>query len=132
MLEIMIVVILISLLASMVGVRLVHQSEKAKIRLADAAIHGSLGPALQYFYLDNNFYPTTQQGLEALVEKPTGAPEPTDYDEEGYLDRLRPDPWGMPYQYACPGMFNPKRFDLWSMGPDRQPGTADDICNWEK
>jgi general secretion pathway protein G len=129
LLEIMIVVILISLLATLAGVNLVHRAENAKIRLATVAVKGTLASALETFYLDNSFYPTTAQGLHALVEKPAGAPEPVNYDEEGYLDDLPLDPWNMPFQYESPGRHK-KRYDLWSMGPDRASGTDDDIGNW--
>jgi len=130
LLEIMVVVILIALLASFSSALIIRRSEKVKIMLARAAIKGHLTDTLQHFYLDNNFYPTAEQGLQALVEKPTGAPEPSDYPDEGYLEETPLDPWGMPYQYACPGSHNRNRFDLWSMGPDRQSGTPDDIVNW--
>jgi general secretion pathway protein G len=130
MLEIMIVVILISLLAGMVGVRLTQRFGGAKKKLTETIIKGTLSQALEHFYLDNHFYPTTEQGLQALVEKPSGSPEATDYPEDGYIEEIAPDPWGMPYQYACPGPHNKSRFDVWSMGPDRQSGTPDDIVNW--
>jgi general secretion pathway protein G len=133
LLEIIVVVILLSLLISMVGVKLVGQAESAKRRMARTMVKGgAIAQALDRFYLENGFYPTTQQGLEALVDKPSGSPEPQYYDDEGYLDEVDLDPWNMPYQYACPGTHNTRRFDLWSMGRDRQSGTDDDIGNWRE
>lgn len=130
LMEIIIVVVLIGLLAGLSSTVLLHKAQNAKKELARTAIKGLLTQALQCFYLDNNFYPTTAQGLQALVEKPSGSPEPTQYDDEGYLEEVPPDPWGMPYEYGCPGTHNKSRFDLWSCGPDRQSGTPDDIVNW--
>jgi general secretion pathway protein G len=128
--EIIIVVVLIGLLAGLSSVLLIRRAEGTKRELARVAIKGLLATALQHFYLDNNFYPTTGQGLQALVEKPSGSPEPEKYPEEGYLEEVPLDPWRVPYQYACPGTHNKTWFDLWSCGPDRQPGTPDDIVNW--
>ena len=130
LLEIMIVVVLISLLAGMVGVRLTGTAGNAKKEIAKAMVKGTLSQGLEQFYLNNGFYPTTEQGLEALVEKPSSAPEPTNYPDEGYLKEIELDPWRMPYQYACPGVHDKYGYDLWSAGPDRQSGTADDIGNW--
>ena len=130
LLEIMIVVVLISLLAGMVGVRLTGTAGNAKKEIARAMVRGTLTQALEHFYLASGFYPTTEQGLEALVEKPAGAPEPTDYPDEGYLKEIELDPWRMPYQYVCPGVHDKNGYDLWSMGPDRRSGTPDDIGNW--
>jgi general secretion pathway protein G len=131
LLEVIIVMVLLSLLVSLVGVRIVQQSDRAKERLARTMVKGgSLAQALDRFYLDNGFYPTTAQGLQALIEKPSGAPEPTEYDEEGYLDEIPEDPWKLPYQYRSPGESSRKGYDLWSMGRDRQSGTQDDIGNW--
>ena len=132
LIEIMVVVILISILAGLASVGIIGKFEKARIKAAEVAVKSTLRNALQQFYLDNSFYPTTEQGLEALVEKPTGSPEPEDYDEEGYLDDVPADPWNMPYQYACPAINSRRGFDLWSMGPDRRSGTDDDIVSWRR
>jgi general secretion pathway protein G len=86
--------------------------------------------------MENRRYPTTEQGLEALVARPTSPPEPLRYPEGGYLRRtkLPEDPWGQPYNYAAPGTNNPHSFDVWSWGADGSPGgTGDDadIGNWD-
>ncbi|MBM3334992.1 type II secretion system major pseudopilin GspG [Candidatus Sumerlaeota bacterium] len=132
LIEVMTVVVLISLLAALAGMRLVGNANRAKVKIARAVVKGTLSTALENFYLDNSFYPTTDQGLEALVEKPTSPPEPTDYPDDGYLKEIELDPWNMPYQYVCPGAHNERGYDLWSVGPDRQSGTADDIVNWRR
>jgi general secretion pathway protein G len=80
------------------------------------------------YKLDNNRYPTTEQGLDALVNKPTAAPEPRSYREGGYIKRLPQDPWGNPYQMLSPGQFG--KIDIFSMGLDGEAGTDDDIGNW--
>jgi len=129
LIEIMIVVVLMSLLAGMVGLRLIKNADRTKVRIAKTMVNGTLRQALEQFYLDNHSYPTTDQGLQALVEKPSIGPEPMDYPEDGYFE-VGLDPWDMPYQYVCPGVHNKNRFDLWSMGPDRQSATVDDIVNW--
>ena len=119
LIEIMVVVVLISLLAGFVSARVISKLNSSKLKIAETVIKGTLTQALQQFYIDNSFYPTTEQGLDALVEMPSGSPEPPDYDEDGYMDEVPPDPWGTPYQYECPGSHNRRRFDLCSAGPDR-------------
>jgi len=132
LMEILLVVVLISILAGLSGTYLVRRFDKAKVRLAEVEIKGRLSQALWEFYTENGFYPTTDQGLEALVQKPAGVPGQTHYEEEGYLEEVPADPWGMPYQYVSPGTQKPRSFDLWSMGRDRQSGNEDDIVNWQK
>jgi len=78
----------------------------------------------------NGFLPTTAQGLDALVNQPSGEPRPREWRQ--LMDKVPLDPWGTPYNYAAPGTHNPKGFDVWSSGPDRLPGTGDDLGNWDK
>jgi general secretion pathway protein G len=85
--------------------------------------------------MDNGRFPTTEQGLHALVQAPTSAPEPRSYRPGGYLQggKVPEDAWGNPYQYEMPGTNNVQGFDLWSLGADGQPGGNDtdaDIGNW--
>ena len=82
--------------------------------------------ALNLYRLDNFVYPTTDQGLEALVEQPS-SPEPPNWKAGGYLDRLPQDPWKQPYQFLSPGSHG--TIDIYSLGPDQQP-SDDDIGNW--
>lgn len=88
-------------------------------------------PLLQYS-MDVGFYPTTAEGLKALVVAPSDkAARWRGPYVQGGMDKLN-DPWGQPYQYRSPGTYNKSGFDVWSKGPDGQDGTPDDICNWSK
>ena len=92
----------------------------------------TLGAALKLYRLDNQRYPTTEQGLKALVEKPTIEPVPTNWKTGGYLDKLPKDPWGNPYQYLQPGIHG--ELDIFSLGADGQPGGTGndtDIGSWD-
>ncbi len=131
LIEIMIVVMIIAALAAMIVPRLGGRSEQAKRAVAEADIASNIGLALKLYELDNGNYPTTEQGLKALVSKPSSSPVPTNWNGP-YLERLRPDPWKNPYQYRCPGTHNPGGYDLFSMGKDGIAGTDDDITNWEQ
>jgi len=87
--------------------------------------------ALRMYNAQNGFYPTTAQGLKALVVQPTSEPRPRQWRsafEDGKVPR---DPWDNEYNYVCPGKHNVNSFDIFSSGPDRLPGTADDLGNWE-
>jgi general secretion pathway protein G len=90
----------------------------------------TLTTQLRAYEMQNLYMPTTEQGLQALVTMPTTDPKPRRWSQLMQKDGLI-DPWGQPYQYMNPGKHNPTGFDLWSMGADRQDGTADDIGNWE-
>lgn len=130
LIEIMVVVIIIGLLATLVLPRVIGRQQEAYVAKAKSDI-SALSAALKMYKLDNFAYPTTEQGLEALVKKPDTAPIPKHWKEGGYIERLPKDPWGNPYQYLYPG--EKMEFDLWSMGSDGQPGgkgTAADIGNW--
>ena len=135
LIEIMAVVIIIGLLVALVGVNVTGQMDSARVKTAEAQID-RLASALEFYRMDNAVYPTTEQGLDALIQKPTTPPEPRRYQPDGYLQRksLPLDPWGEPYQYRSPGEHNPRGFDLWSWGADRAPGGSDDgadIGNWD-
>ena len=83
------------------------------------------------YKLDNSRYPTTEQGLKALIKKPTASPVPKNWKKGGYVQELPEDPWGNKYQYANPGVHNPDSYDLYSFGPDQEEGSDDDIGNWQ-
>ena len=94
-----------------------------------------LESALEFYRLDNSRYPSTEQGLEALIDKPTGAPEPRNYPRGGYLKSAAglDDPWGERFHYESPGQHNPHAFDVWSLGADSATGGSEtdaDIGNW--
>ncbi len=130
LIELMIVVIIIAALAAMVVPRLGSRSEQAKVAVAEADINANISLALKLYKLDNGRYPTTSQGLKALLERPTASPMPTNWNGP-YLEKEPLDPWNNAYQYKNPGAQNKDNYDLYSMGTDGTEGTEDDIKNWQ-
>lgn len=129
LLELMVVVVILGILASVVVPNLLGNKEKADQQKAITDIV-ALENALDMYRLDNNVYPTTDQGLEALVSKPSN-PEPRNYRADGYIRRLPKDPWGNDYQYLSPGDHG--RVDVFTLGADGQEGGEEanaDIGNW--
>ena len=131
--EIMVVVVIIGLLAALVGPRLIGQGDMAKVTAARAQIK-NFEQALELYHLNNGFFPTTEQGLQALIEKPIMQPEPKNYQKGGYLNAkaLPKDPWGNEYAYLCPGQEG--EYDIISYGADGREGGEDtnkDISNWD-
>ena len=127
LLEVMVVIVILGILASLVVPNLMGNKEKADQQKAVSDIV-ALENALDMYKLDNNRYPTTEQGLEALVTKPQGEPEPRNYKSDGYIKRLPQDPWGGAYQLMSPGEHG--KIDVFSMGLDGEAGSDDDIGNW--
>ena len=127
LIEIMVVIVILGVLASMVAPNVLGNKEKADRQKAMSDII-ALENALDMYKLDNNHFPSTQQGLEALVEKPSGNPEPRSYRSNGYIRRLPKDPWGNDYLIQSPGNFGD--IDIFTAGPDGRPGTDQDIGNW--
>ena len=127
LLEVMVVIVILGILASLVVPNLMGNKEKADQQKAVSNIV-ALENALDMYKLDNSRYPTTEQGLEALVSKPQGEPEPRNYKSDGYIKRLPQDPWGGAYQLMSPGEHG--KIDVFSMGLDGEAGTDDDIGNW--
>jgi len=127
LIEVMVVVVILSILAAIIVPRIMDRPDKARIVKAQADIR-ALESALNLYKLDNHNYPTTDQGLESLVQKPADAPS---WKEGGYIDRLPKDPWGRTYQYLNPGAHG--SVDIFSLGADGQPGGEGkdaDIGNW--
>lgn len=91
------------------------------------------GQALNQFNMDCGFFPSTEQGLNALIQAPAVGKSCKNYDKDGYIERktIPEDPWKQPYIYESPGKHNTSTYDLSSAGPDKQPGNEDDITNWE-
>jgi len=120
--ELMAVVIILGILAMYVMPRIFGRVDEAKVTAAKVQIK-SFEQALKLFYLDNNFYPSTEQGLEALVEKPTTGRIPEKWREGGYLEKksIPLDPWGHPYVYLSPGR-NGEDYEIISYGKDGQEG----------
>ncbi len=128
LIELMVVIIIIGALAALAIPRLAGRSEAAKVTAAEADIKGNISLALRLYEVDNGRYPTTAQGLHALVEKPSSTPVPKNW-KGAYLEEDPKDPWGNEYQYVCPGTHPPKDYDLSSYGPDGVQ-SDDDITNW--
>jgi len=127
LLEVMVVLVIIGIIASMVVPNLMGSQDTAKEQKAVIDI-GSLETALGMYRSQNYDYPTTEQGLEALVEQTEIEPIPRRFPEGGYIRRLPQDPWGNDYQLLNPGEHG--KMDIFSMGPDGEAGTDDDIGNW--
>ena len=122
--EIMVVVVIIGMLASLVGVSVIRYLEKAK-RGAAAAQIKNFTTALDTYYMDNSNYPTTEQGLEALVSMPSSSPAPRNYPRDGYLPQIPPDPWGNEYIYYSPGSGGGP-YSIESYGADGLEGGEED------
>jgi general secretion pathway protein G len=130
LIELMMVVIIIGILAAMVLPKFTGSVDKARKKIALAGITG-ISQGLERYEMENGFFPTTEQGLRALIEKPTGTPAPQEWSGP-YISEPN-DPWGRPYNYRCPSQnSNPVGFDVWSLGPDGKDQTEDDIANWKK
>jgi general secretion pathway protein G len=133
LLEIIVVVFILSLLAAYVAPKIMGRTDEARITQAKVQMKG-FETALKLFKLDNGFYPSTEQGLDALVEKPTVGDIPQKYKESGYLEqnKIPLDPWGNPYVYISPGIQGD--FDIISYGADRKEGGEGknaDIKSWD-
>lgn len=131
LIEVLVVVVILGVLAAFVVPRFLDKPGEARQVKARADIQ-ALATALQMYRLDNFAYPSTNQGLDALVSKPGGSPEARNWRSGGYMDRLPKDPWGRDYIYLSPGQHGD--FDVYSLGNDGQPGGEGenaDIGNWE-
>ncbi|MDW7773784.1 MAG: type II secretion system major pseudopilin GspG [Desulfobulbaceae bacterium] len=133
LIEIMVVMVILGILAGLIVPRIMDRPEEARRTKAAIQIQ-SLEQALQLYKLDNGQYPSTEQGLQALVEAPSVGRLASRWREGGYLDkgRVPKDPWGYDFVYISPGLHG--EFDLMSYGPDGEPGgdgNDADINNWE-
>jgi len=129
LIEVMVVVVILGILASIIIPKIMDKPDEARIVKAKQDIQ-AIQSALEMYRLANYVYPTTDQGLEALVQKPNGDPAPPHWKQ--VLDRLPEDPWGRPYQYLNPGVHG-SAVDIWTNGADGQPGGEGvnaDIGNW--
>lgn len=131
--EIMVVVVIIGLLVAIVSPNLMNRVEEARKTQTKTQIR-NLEQALKLFKLDNGFYPTAEQGLKSLVEKPTVGRIPATYPERGYLEKgkIPPDAWGNPFIYISPGLYG--EFDIVSLGRDGKEGGEGpdaDIFSWD-
>lgn len=131
LLEIMVVLVIIGLLASLVAPRVLNRVDDARVQKVYADMRG-IETALRLYQLDNFRLPTTDQGIEALVTKPNTDPVPLHWKDGGYLEALPKDPWGRPYLYMQPGEHG--EFDLYTLGADGTPGGEGqnaDLGNWQ-
>lgn len=127
LLEVMVVIVILGIIASMVVPNLMGNKEQADRQKAVVDIQ-QLESALDMYKLRNGFYPTTEQGMQALVSAATSQPVPRAFPDGGYIRRLPKDPWDEDYILVSPGQVG--RIDILSKGPDRTAGTDDDIGNW--
>ncbi len=131
LIEIMVVIVIIAVLAALIVPKVMSRPDEARVTAARQDI-GSIVQALKLYKLDNMRYPTTEQGLQALVTKPATAPIPENWKGNGYLEKLPKDPWGEPYKYLQPGLHGD--VDVMSYGANREPGGEGndaDIGSWD-
>jgi len=133
LIELMVVIVIIGILAALVAPRLMNRADDARVTEAKIQIK-NFETALRLFKTDNGFYPSTEQGLEALISLPSEGQIPENFREGGYLEKrnLPPDPWGNRYVYLSPGQQG--EYDIICLGADAQPGGSGynaDIINWE-
>ena len=131
LIEIMVVVVIMGILAALVVPKLMGRADDARITAAKQDI-ATLMQALKLYKLDNQRYPTTEQGLQALISKPTSGPAANGWKNGGYVEKLPKDPWGGQYQYLSPGVKG--EVDVFSFGADGQPGGSGndaDIGSWD-
>lgn len=131
LIEVMVVIVILGVLAALIVPKVMGRTDEARVTAAKQDI-ASLVQALKLYKLDNLRYPTTEQGLQALVKKPTSAPLPPNWKGNGYVEKLPKDPWGTPYQYLQPGLHG--EIDVMSLGADGAAGGEEndaDIGSWD-
>lgn len=131
LIEIMVVVVILGILAALVVPKIMSRPDEARAVAARQDITSLVG-ALKLYRLDNKRYPTTEQGLQALVGRPETGPAADNWNPGGYVEKLPLDPWGHPYQYLNPGLRG--EIDVFSLGADNAPGGTGldaDIGNWQ-
>src|SRR6266700_1846792 len=129
--EVFVVIDIIGILAALVEPRVLERPDEARVLAAKNDI-AAINQALKLYRLDNGRYPSNEQGLAALVARPSQSPVPPNWKPNGYLERLPKDPWGNPYQYLSPGLRG--EIDVFSFGADGAPGGAGidaDVGSWD-
>lgn len=127
LIEVMVVLFIIAAMAAVVAPQIFGTQDSADLKKAAIDIQ-QLESAVERYRLQTNGFPTTEQGLEALVNVPTIDPIPSNYPQNGIIKRLPEDPWGNPYVLLFPGEVG--QYDIYSYGPDKLEGTEDDIATW--
>lgn len=117
LIEIMVVVVILGVLSALIVPNFIGRPDEAKVTAARVEIQ-RIGSALELYRLDNGFYPSSDQGLEALVAEPSGFPEPRNWNRDGYLKNVPEDPWDEPYLYFS----EDRTMEVYSFGADRQEG----------
>ncbi len=117
LIEIMVVVVILGILGALIVPNIISRPDEARAQAAKADI-GSIVTSLELYRIDNGVYPSTEQGLEALIQEPSGFPEPRNWNPEGYLKKLPVDPWGEPYYYFS----EDRKFEIYTYGADRKEG----------
>jgi len=131
LIEILVVVVIIGILAALIVPNVMSRPDEAKVVAAKHDIQAIMN-GLKLYRLDNGVYPSAEQGLQALVQRPETGEVPRNWKTGGYLDRLPKDPWGTDYQYLIPGIH--REVDVLSLGADRQPGGEGfnaDVGSWQ-
>lgn len=131
LIEILVVVVILSILAALIVPKIMDRPDEARVVAAKSDIYAIIS-ALKMYRLDNGVYPSSEQGLQALVTKPQTGDIPSNWKSSGYLERLPKDPWKHDYQYLNPGLHG--EIDIWSLGADGQPGGEGvnaDIGSWD-
>lgn len=129
--ELMVVIVILGLLATIVAINVLPSGDKARVEKARSDI-ATIESGLEMYKLQNFNYPTTSDGLQALIAPPAGLADPSRYQKGGYLKKLPNDPWNRPYQYASPGTHG--QVDVWTFGADGKEGGDDtdaDITSWQ-
>ena len=131
--ELLIVLGILVMLFAIVGPRVLRSGKKADSNLAATQI-GAFKPILEHYYIDMKTFPTTEQGLAALYERPDDLSDDTKWDGPyGDGAEVPADPWGKPYHYEYPSSHSELDFpDIWSLGPDGEEDTGDDLVNWKQ
>lgn len=135
LIEVLVVVVIMGMLIGLIGPNVLGQVDKARVTTAKADL-ATLSQALDMYKLDNHFYPTTDQGLEALISKPTASPVPKNWNSQGYLkgSEIPKDPWEGDYVYLSPGEGS-QPYELISLGADESvggEGYSSDISSWDR
>lgn len=133
LIEILVVLVIIGLLVSIVAPNVLQRADDARIQKVHADFK-NIETALKLYKLDNFSYPTTEQGLKALAEKPTMDPIPRNWKQGGYVEKIPEDPWGRPYLYLSPPEFGHGDYDIYTLGADGVTGGEDqnaDLGNWQ-
>lgn len=131
--EVLAVLVLLAALMTMVAPNIIKELQKGQVKAARVQIQ-TMKSVLNSYYMDNSCYPTTEQGLKALLEKPTTPPEAENWSGPYLEDNTIPrDPWGGELHYVCPGIHNPEKYDVFTLGSDKKEGGEGndaDIGNW--